>query len=188
MKVVFSYGIVLAALFLNVAGLNAAEQKSSRLVFSGYEGKEVLKDFPALVKLPGGLTGFKYSDAAPDGSDIAFYGEDGKKLSHEIDSWDVDGDSYIWVKVPQVSKTTAIVAKWGGFSKPLAKSSDVWSDDYLGVWHFSKFKKGISKDSKYGLEAKLRGKDIRKFIHADSLVGKGYFASAACASSLTCSS
>jgi endoglucanase len=177
MKVVFSYGIVLAALFLNVAGLNAAEQKSSRLVFSGYEGKEVLKDFPALVKLPGGLTGFDYKDAAPNGSDIAFYGEDGKKLSHEIDSWDVDGDSYIWVKVPQVSKTTAIVAKWGGSSKPLAKSSDVWSDDYLGVWHFSKFKKGISKDSKYGLEAKLRGKDTRKFIHADSLVGKGYFAS-----------
>ena len=34
-----------------------------RLTFSGYEGKETLKDFPALVKIPDGLTGFDYKDA-----------------------------------------------------------------------------------------------------------------------------
>ena len=53
----------------------------------------------------------------------------------------------------------------------------VWNDDYMGVWHFSKFKKGVTKDSKYGLDAVLRGKDMRKFIHADGLVGKSYFSS-----------
>ena len=45
------------------------------------------------------------------------------------------------------------------------------------MWHFSKFKKGVTKDSKHGLAAELRGKDMRKFIHADGLVGKSYFSS-----------
>ena len=180
------------------AAVMAATAKESKLVFSGYEGKETLKDFPALVKLPGGLAGFEYKDAAPDGSDVAFFGADGKRLACEIDSWNPDGDSYIWVRVPELTKTTSIVAKWGNDRKGKGKSEEgkgksestfalcaaegetgkaVWSDDYLGVWHFSKFKNGVTLDSKHGLAAKLRGKDTRKFIHADSLVGKGYFCS-----------
>ena len=54
----------------------------------------------------------------------------------------------------------------------------VWSDDYLAVWHFSKFKKGVTTDSKNGLAAEVRGKDTRLFIHADAFVGKGYYAAA----------
>ena len=160
------------------AAVMAATAKESKLVFSGYEGKETLKDFPALVKLPGGLAGFDYKDAAPDGSDVAFFGADGKRLACEIDSWNPDGDSYIWVRVPELTKTTSIVAKWGDGGVRNAECGmrkGVWSDDYLGVWHFSKFKNGVTLDSKHGLAAKLRGKDTRKFIHADSLVGKGYF-------------
>ena len=48
----------------------------------------------------------------------------------------------------------------------------------MGVWHFSKFKKGVTRDSKNGLEAEVRGKDTRLFIHADAFVGKGYYAAA----------
>ena len=103
---------MMAAVMMAVAAL-AASAKESKLVFSGYEGKETLKDFPALVKLPGGLAGFDYKDAAPDGSDVAFFGADGKRLACEIDSWNPDGDSYIWVRVPELTKTTSIVAKWG---------------------------------------------------------------------------
>ena len=64
-----------------------------RLTFSGYEGKETLKDFPALIKIPDGLTGFDYRDSTADGSDVCFFGADGAKLAHEIDTWDPDGDS-----------------------------------------------------------------------------------------------
>ena len=180
-RIVMKMKTKITAVAIVVAAL-AATAKESKLVFSGYEGKETLKDFPALVKLPGGLAGFEYKDAAPDGSDVAFFGADGKRLACEIDSWNPDGDSYIWVRVPELTKTTAIVAKWGKESlelgaKSLALKGGVWSDDYLGVWHFSKFKNGVTLDSKHGLAAKLRGKDTRKFIHADSLVGKGYFCS-----------
>ena len=149
-----------------------------RLVFSGYEGNETLKDFTALIKIPDGLTGFDYRDSAADGSDVCFFGADGRPLAHEIDTWDPDGDSYVWVRVPELTKATAITARWGGACKGKAASvqqQGVWADDYMGVWHFSKFKKGVTKDSKHGLGAVLRGKDMRKFIHADGPVGKCYF-------------
>lgn len=155
-----------------------ANAKSCRLVFSGYEGAETLKDFPALIKIPDGLTGFDYSNAAADGSDIAFFGTDGTPLASEIDTWNPEGDSYVWVCVPEVTKTTAITARWGGKREGKTVSvqqQEVWSDDYMGVWHFSKFMRGVTLDSKHGLAAELRGKDTRKFIHAKGLVGKSYF-------------
>ena len=63
----------------------ALAQNECRLTFSGYEGKETLRNFPALIKIPDGLTGFDYRDSTVDGSDIAFFGADGKQLAHEID-------------------------------------------------------------------------------------------------------
>ena len=149
-----------------------------RLVFSGYEGKETLKDFAALVKIPDGLTGFDYRDSAADGSDVCFFGADGKPLAHEIDTWNPDGDSYVWVRVPELTKATTITARWGksgGRETASVQQQGVWNDDYMGVWHFSKFKKGVTRDSKYGLDAVLHGKDMRKFIHAEGPVGKCYF-------------
>ena len=52
----------------------ALAQNECRLTFSGYEGKETLKNFPALIKIPDGLTGFDYRDSTVAGSDIAFFG------------------------------------------------------------------------------------------------------------------
>ena len=92
-------------------GQSAAHE--CRLVFSGYEGREALKDFPALIKIPDGLVGFDYADTAPDGSGLAFFGTDGSRLAHEIDTWNPDGDSYVWVRVPELTKATTITARWG---------------------------------------------------------------------------
>ncbi len=175
---------VLPAALPSLATTNSVEAvelsaKSCRLVFSGYEGEETLMDFPALVKIPDGLAGFDYADSTADGNDLAFFGADGKRLAHEIDTWNPEGDSYVWVRVPEVAKTTAITARWGGKREGKTASvrqQDVWNDDYMGVWHFSKFKNGVTKDSKNGLAAELRGKDVRKFIHAPAYVGKGYYA------------
>ena len=93
---------VLFAVALAVT-LSAHALHECRLTFSGYEGKETLRDFPALIKIPDGLTGFDYRDSAADGSDLAFFGADGKRLAHEIDTWNPDGDSYVWVRVPELT-------------------------------------------------------------------------------------
>ena len=133
--------LVLFAVALAVT-LSAHALHECRLTFSGYEGKETLTDFPALVKIPDGLTGFDYRDSAADGSDLAFFGADGKRLAHEIDTWNPDGDSYVWVRVPELTKATTITARWGkpgGRETASVQQQVVWADDYMAVWHFSKF-------------------------------------------------
>ena len=140
---------VLFAVALAVT-LSAQALHECRLTFSGYEGKKTLRDFPALIKIPDGLTGFDYRDSAADGSDLAFFGADGKRLAHEIDTWNPDGDSYVWVRVPELTKATTITARWSLSCAKTFTSSPrtAWNDDYLAVWHFSKFKKGVTKASK----------------------------------------
>lgn len=97
-----------------------------RLVFLGYEGKETLKDFAALVKIPDGLTGFDYRDSTADGSDVCFFDADGRPLAHEIDTWNPDGDSYVWVRVPEVERKCALLQRWdsrsGGWRSLSARS------------------------------------------------------------------
>ena len=93
----------LLTLALAATMMSGAEVQSCRLTFSGYEGTETLRDFPALIKIPDGLTGFDYKDSTVDGSDLVFFGADGKPLAHEIDTWDPEGVSYDWVSVPEVT-------------------------------------------------------------------------------------
>ena len=178
-----SYHALFAAAL--VAAFPVLAQNECRLTFSGYEGTETLKDFPALIKIPDGLTGFDYKESTADGSDLAFCSADGKPLAYEIDTWNPEGDSYVWVRVPELTKATTISVKWGdsqiqqpGNSETSKLLNSVWSDDYLAVWHFSKFRKGVTRDSQNGLPAEVRGKDTRLFIHADAFVGKGYYAAA----------
>ncbi len=95
---------VLFTLALAATMISGVEAKSCRLTFSGYEGAETLTDFPALIKIPDGLTGFDYKEATVDGSDLAFFGTDGKPLACEIDTWDPEGASYVWVRVPNLPK------------------------------------------------------------------------------------
>lgn len=105
-----------------------------------YSG-EPLVDFPMLVKVSEeSLLGFKYEHMNDDASDLRFIDETGKLLPHEIDTWNPDGESYIWVKVPDYRKGSAVTACWGelaGKTPPKAlDSSDVWSS-FAGVWHMS---------------------------------------------------
>ena len=177
MQKILCYALLAVALVVTFPVL---AQNECRLTFSGYEGTEKLMDFPALIKIPDGLTGFDYNQSTADGSDLVFFGADGQPLAYEIDTWDPEGDSYVWVRVPELTKATTITARWGlSCAKTFSSSPrSAWNDDYLAVWHFSKFRKGVTRDSKNGLEAEVRGKDTRLFIHADAFVGKGYYAAA----------
>ena len=68
-----------------------------------------LTDFPALVRLSTAIDGFSYSDfQQPGGADLAFLDTRGNVLSHEIDTWNTEGESLVWVKVPAFSHSTRI--------------------------------------------------------------------------------
>ena len=123
-----------------------AEAKSATLAVTGYTGTETLSGFQALVKLSEGVYGFSYADCeAENGGDIWFEDASGAVIPHEVDSWDASGDSFVWVKIPEVLPSTdanfptAITMHWGDTTEKASHTcttTDTWSG-YAGVWHMN---------------------------------------------------
>ena len=113
----------------------SAFAKKMDVTFSGYSGT-TLTDFPVLVKLSTAIDGFSYGDfLMADGGDLRFADSTGKLIPHEIDTWDPNGVSTVWVKVPSLSADAKITACYGCANPPEVLPKDVWDDDYVGVWH-----------------------------------------------------
>lgn len=96
---------------------------------------------PVLVRLRDDPTKFSYDKLAyPDeGTDIAFFAADGTPLPHEIDNWNRDGESTVWVKLPELKTGVKFRMCFGCASSAKCvaqKPSTVWSD-YQGVWHLN---------------------------------------------------
>lgn len=112
-----------------------------KVFFSGYTRNETLSNFPALVNLSAGLPGFSYQQfASPSGGDLRFTDATGWRLiPHEIDEWNTNGTSYVWVDVPTLSTTNDFV--WAYWGNPAAATppayttnGDAWPNFDL-VWH-----------------------------------------------------
>ncbi len=114
------------------------------VAFTGYSGSETLVEFPALVRLGGHIDGFDYSQfASATGCDLRFTDNAEKRpLAYEIEDWNTNGTSTVWVRVPQLPPGgTNICAFWGDplLATPPAYTTDgsTWSRGYAGVWHLS---------------------------------------------------
>jgi hypothetical protein len=90
--------------------------------------------------------------AGVGGADIRFFDDVGNLLAHEIETWDPDGPSKVWVGLPSVTTGTAGSTIWLAydfwFAPPPtpACTDDVWVD-YAGVWHLSETAPGFYADS-----------------------------------------
>ncbi|MBR2940795.1 MAG: hypothetical protein IKC14_05735, partial [Kiritimatiellae bacterium] len=94
-----------------------------------------LKDFPVPVRLREGENGFSYSDFRLEGgADMAFFDADGNVYPHEIDTWNPQGESLVWVKVPSFSASTRFFIGYSAAVANESKAREVWSA-YTGVWH-----------------------------------------------------
>lgn len=102
-----------------------------------YEEDETLANFPALIRLREGVRGFTYDDFddREGGADLAFADADGNLIPHEIESWDPDGESAVWVKIPELERGTRIRMLCGGPALAVNTAS-IWSA-YKGVWHLN---------------------------------------------------
>ncbi|MBQ6135955.1 MAG: DUF2341 domain-containing protein, partial [Kiritimatiellae bacterium] len=113
--------------------------KSMNVLFAGAPNNATLTNFPVLVKLSAAIDGFSYADfRRPNGGDLRFADANGNLLPHEIDTWNSNGVSTAWVKIPALTRGTAITAHYGytGSGSPAAvDAKDVWDDEYVGVWH-----------------------------------------------------
>ena len=146
-----SYDCVTDPAFTGVQKGNDWSQYSHRfsIAFSSYSGSETLEDFPVLVKVSeGSPVGFSYADCQkPHGSDLRFADAAGNLLASEVDTWDPNGVSLIWVKVPALTAATKISAYYGWDSAPVVDSTGVWSNDYVGVWHMTENALPLSESS-----------------------------------------
>jgi hypothetical protein len=112
------------------------------LTFAGYNRSETLTNFPALVVLGSNVDGFSYGQFQSGlNADLVFSDAQGNELNYEIDQWDTNGLSYVWVQVPQlVDSNTAIRAFWGRtgwVAAAYTTNGAVWGGSYAGVWHLS---------------------------------------------------
>lgn len=74
----------------------SAPQWECEMTIAGYAGSTTLANFPLLVKIsPARISGFSYDDCAAGGADISFTDTNGLKLSHEVDTWNPDGESLV---------------------------------------------------------------------------------------------
>jgi len=112
--------------------------------FAGYSRVETLTNFPVLVKLSTGITGFSYTNfvSPTDGADLRFRRADNDlTLNYEIEEWDTNGTSYVWVQVDELTTNLAIYAMWGStdWSTPPACRTNgaVWHSTYEAVWHMN---------------------------------------------------
>lgn len=111
----------------------------NRLTFLNSDAQEPLEDFPVMVRLVDGEN-FDHAMALPEGTDLRFIDADGTtELPFEVELWDVQGESVLWVQVPEIepSDTDHI---WMYFGNPLAQPPQggaPWSSSYVAVYHLA---------------------------------------------------
>ena len=91
----------------------------TKLTVAGYSGSSPLAGFPVLVRIAAGSpSGFSYDDlhSKSDGADIAFINMEGNGLPFEIDTWDPNGTSLIWVRLPSMTNGTEFVMCLGAIA------------------------------------------------------------------------
>ena len=151
------YFLVLAALFCLTASRAKAEiipdgfTHSITLATTGYTGEGPLENFPVLVRIKEydsatgkGLLGFQYPEMTDPvaGSDLCFYDASGATvLPFQIDTWNENGESLVWVKLPSMTATTRFLMCYG--TGGTVTPANPWGD-YVGVWHLNETTDGIT--------------------------------------------
>jgi len=134
-----------------------------KLEFDPPHGSTLLTNIPILVRLDEGLSGFAYADfASPaDGADLRFAdaGET-QFLDYEIEEWNTNGDSCVWVRIPELSETNDLIwAYWGrpGTAPPSTTNGAVWDTHYEAVWHLAGNANDVSTPARDGTTAGTTG-------------------------------
>ena len=130
--------LLLAAALLAPCALLADYAKEFNVKFAGYAGTTTLTNFPALIRLSQARNAFDYAKCKKaNGDDVRFFDANGNLLPCEVDTWNPDGESLIWVSVPELTKDTVITVRYGNANAPAVISTDVWTNGYVAVWHMS---------------------------------------------------
>jgi len=125
--------------------------KRYKITFDNTASTENLINFPVLITLSTGISGFDYADCQADLGDLRFIDTDGTTvLKYEIDTLNVLGESYVWVKIPQLdnNKTDYIYMYYD--NSVASNGWDVagtWNSDYVAVYHMNDLTTSTISDS-----------------------------------------
>lgn len=133
-----------------------------------------LLDFPVLIALDDPDLA---SHARQDGADICFCAAGGARLAREIESYDgAKGQLRAWVKVPRLradAETVIHVYYGNGATSCPASPADVWSNGYLGVWHFHTPPPALVDSTTNAHDGTAQGQ-MDSSAQVDGMIGKAY--------------
>jgi hypothetical protein len=141
------------------------------LTFGNSASSQDLVDFPVLVK----ITSSRIDYSKTSSSDVRFYDADNSTLlPKETEEWDETGNSFVWVKVPQIdagSTTDYIWAYYNCSDTNSDSASSVWPSSYHGVWHLEDATDTTVADStSFGNTGTKQGSEP---VEVESKIGKG---------------
>lgn len=113
---------------IGLAAFGGQPSYQSEMTVGGYSGTTELTDFPVLVRIsPERISGFGYDQLAT-ATDFGFVDATGTQLPYEVDTWNPDGESLVWVKLPRLSGTaTKFYFQWKHKTPVANTPSAVWS-------------------------------------------------------------
>ena len=106
------------------------------------------------------------------GDELRFADETGRSLSYEIESWNPNGTSLVWVKLPSMKRSTEFTMYYGGTPSDTIDAHWTWSADYAGVWHMGEPSGTVADSSGNVLNAKPEGNDSANQIAVDGVFCK----------------
>ena len=122
------------------------------LTVTNYTGSAALENFPVLVRISeSGIDGFQYSDMMFSGTDlqdsvrdIAFVDENGTPLAYDIDTWNPNGTSLVWVSLPSLENNTEFAMFYRSSKSGKEVCDGNAFTNYVGVWHLNETAYGTS--------------------------------------------
>jgi len=128
--------------------LNPSSYYAMQITFTGYTNGVTLQNFPALVRISTNIPGFSYSQmVSSNGADLRFIAENGRELPFQIDQWNPNGQSQVWVQVPTITTTNDYITMlWGNSADKAMPASNTngatWttltgSNNFTLVYHLS---------------------------------------------------
>jgi len=135
---IFLFGVLFLSAFFFFSKSNPQEAMAGWFDYDwNYRKTITITNFPVLVSLTDSDFVGKAQD---DGDDFVFTSYSGNEiLKHEIESYaSTTGTIVAWVKLPTISSTTDTLIQmyYGNASvSSQEQASDVWDENYMGVWH-----------------------------------------------------
>lgn len=128
-------------------------QYSRRIIIdsSAMTGQDPLIGVPVLVHLTD--QDVDHSATDPMVSALRFHALTGETLPHEVEQWNPNGDSYVWVHIPQIDPTAENVIRmsYGHPDPPPRLPEDlVWDENFAAVWHFDNDAEDSSGNGNHG--------------------------------------